>query len=139
MIVLDTNVISELQGRQHSERILQWLDSYDSEVVFLTAIALAEIHFGIALLDPGVRQESLRRTFLQIENEFSGRILSFSQTTAARYGIVAAHRQKAGKAMETKDAMIAAICLSHDATLATRNTKDFEGLDLKLVNPFEEA
>ncbi|CAN7284375.1 type II toxin-antitoxin system VapC family toxin [Rhizobium sp. LjRoot98] len=139
MIVLDTNVISELQGRQHSERILRWLDSYDSEVVFLTAIALAEIHFGIALLDSGVRQESLRQTFLRIENEFSSRILSFSQTAAARYGIIAAQRQKAGKTMETKDAMIAAICLSHGATLATRTTKDFEGLDLKLVNPFEEA
>jgi hypothetical protein len=139
MIVLDTNVISELQGRHHSERILRWLDGYDSEVVFLTAIAMAEIHFGIALLNSGARQENLRQTFLRIENAFSGRILSFSQTAAGRYGTLAAHRQKAGKAMETKDAMIAAICLSHDATLATRNTKDFEGLDLKLVNPFEEA
>ena len=139
MIVLDTNVISELQGRQHSERILRWLDSYDSEVVFLTAIAMAEIHLGNALLEPGARQESLRQTFLRTENEFSGRILSFSQTAAGRYGAIAAQRQKAGRAMETKDAMIAAICLSHDATLATRNTKDFEGLDLKLVNPFEGA
>ncbi|KQS90434.1 MULTISPECIES: type II toxin-antitoxin system VapC family toxin [unclassified Rhizobium] len=139
MIVLDTNIISELQGRLHSERILRWLDAYDSEVVFLTAIAMAEIHYGIALLDRGHRQDSLRRTFLQIESEFSGRILSFSQTAAARYGTISAYRQKAGRAMETKDAMIAAICLSHDATLATRNVKDFEGLDLKLVNPFEEA
>ena len=139
MIVLDTNVISELQGRRHSERILRWLDIYDSEVVFLTAIAMAEIHFGIALLDQGVRRENLHQTFMRIENEFSGRILSFSQTAAARYGTIAAHRQRAGKPIETKDAMIAAICLSHDATLATRNVKDFEGLDLKLVNPFEEA
>ncbi len=139
MIVLDTNVISELQGRQYSELILRWLDSYDSEVVFLTAIAMAEIHFGIALLETGPRQENLRQTFTRIENEFSGRILSFSQTAAARYGAIAAQRQKVGKPIETKDAMIAAICLSHDATLATRNTKDFEGLDLKLVNPFEEA
>ncbi|MBP1858073.1 type II toxin-antitoxin system VapC family toxin [Rhizobium herbae] len=139
MIVLDTNVISELQGRRHSERILRWLDAYDSEAVFLTAIAMAEIHFSIALLDQGARRENLHQTFMRIENEFSGRILSFSQTAAARYGAIAAHRQKAGKSIETKDAMIAAICLSHDATLATRNVKDFEGLDLKLVNPFEEA
>lgn len=139
MIVLDTNVISELQGRQHSERILRWLDGYDREAVFLTAIATAEMHFGIALLEPGARQDNLRQTLLRIENAFSGRILSFSQTAAGRYGAIAAQRQKAGRAMETKDAMIAAICLSHDATLATRNTKDFEGLDLRLVNPFEGA
>ncbi|WP_426124569.1 type II toxin-antitoxin system VapC family toxin [Pararhizobium sp. PWRC1-1] len=139
MIVLDTNVISELRGRHHSERILRWLDGYDSEVIFLTALALGEIHFGIALLDPSARQESLRQTFLRIENEFSGRILSCSQTAAGLYGAIADQRQRAGRAMETKDAMIAAICLSHDATLATRNTKDFEGLDLKLVNPFEGA
>lgn len=139
MIVLDTNVISELQGRRHSEIILRWLDGYDSEVVFLTAIAMAEIHFGIALLDPGPRRQSLREMFSRVELEFSGRILSFSHNTAEHYGAISAYRQKSGRPMETKDAMIAAICLSHDATLATRNTKDFEGLDLKLVNPFEEA
>jgi predicted nucleic acid-binding protein len=139
MIVLDTNVISEIQGRRHSETILRWLDGYDSEVVFLTAIAMAEIHFGIALLEPGTRRDGLHQTFARIENEFSGRILSFSPNVAARYGALSARRQKEGRPMETKDAMIAAICLSHDATLATRNTKDFEGLDLKLVNPFEGA
>ena len=67
MIVLDTNVISELQGRQHSERILRWLDGYDREAVFLTAIATAEMHFGIALLEPGARQDNLRQTLLRIE------------------------------------------------------------------------
>ncbi|CAN7258373.1 type II toxin-antitoxin system VapC family toxin [Pararhizobium sp. LjRoot255] len=139
MIVLDTNVISELQGRRYSELILRWLDRYDSEVVFLTAIAMAEIHFGVALLEPGARRESLRQTFDRIEEEFSGRILSFTQNVAASYGMLSAQRQKEGRPMETKDAMIAAICLSHDATLATRNTKDFEGLDLKLINPFEGA
>ncbi|CAN7562151.1 type II toxin-antitoxin system VapC family toxin [Pararhizobium sp. LjRoot235] len=139
MIVLDTNVISELQGRRYSEVILRWLDRYDSEVVFLTAIAMAEIHFGVALLEPGARRESLRQTFDRIEEEFSGRILSFTQNVAASYGKLSAQRQKEGRPMETKDAMIAAICLSHDATLATRNTKDFEGLDLKLINPFEGA
>lgn len=139
MIVLDTNVISELQGRRYSELILRWLDRYDSEVVFLTAIAMAEIHFGVALLEPGARRESLRQTFDRIEEEFSGRILSFTQNVAASYGMLSAQRQKEGRSMETKDAMIAAICLSHDATLATRNTKDFEGLDLKLINPFEGA
>lgn len=72
-----------------------------------------------------------------IEAEFSGRVLGFSSNAAHQYGIIAAQRHKIGRRMETKDAMIAAICLANGATLATRNTKDFEGLDLKLINPFE--
>ncbi|WP_275788042.1 type II toxin-antitoxin system VapC family toxin [Pararhizobium gei] len=139
MIVLDTNVISELQGRKNSEKILDWLEGYESEQVFLTAIAIAEIHFGIALLPSGARQDALRETFMRIENEFEGRILTFSRSAAPHYGVIAAERQKQGRQMETKDAMIAAICIAHDATLATRNVKDFAGLDLKLINPFEEA
>ncbi len=109
------------------------------EGVFLTSITIAEIHFGLNLLDPGRRRDSLTRIFTDIEEEFAGRILSFSVRMAPIYGRIAAQRQKAGRHIETKDAMIAAICLFHGATLATRNVKDFEGLDLALVNPFEEA
>ena len=72
-----------------------------------------------------------------IETEFIGRIGVFSPNAAHRYGTISAQRHKIGPRMGTKDAMIAAICLANGATLATRNTKDFEGLDLKLVNPFE--
>jgi len=139
MIVLDTNVVSELQGRANSERILAWLDAYDVETLFLTTIAVAEMRYGLELLDDGRRKNALMSDFSRIESEFSGRILGFSLGAAHRYGLLAAQRRKAGRPIETKDAMIAAICLTHGATLATRNTKDFEGLDLKLVNPFEEG
>ncbi|WEZ84735.1 type II toxin-antitoxin system VapC family toxin [Rhizobium sp. 32-5/1] len=139
MIVLDTNVLSEIHGRQHTDRILRWLDRYDMEGVFLTSITIAEIQFGLELLDPGRRRDALTQIFADIEEEFAGRILSFSARAAPIYGRIAAQRQKSGRHIETKDAMIAAICLFHGATLATRNVKDFEGLDLALVNPFEEA
>lgn len=137
MIVLDTNVISELQGRRHTERLLGWLDGYEIETLFLTTIAIAEIRYGIALLPEGKRRIALMATLERIEAEFDGRILGFSLGAAHFYGDISAKRKLSGHSMETKDAMIAAICLAHGATLATRNTKDFEGLDLKLVNPFE--
>ncbi|ANK89977.1 MULTISPECIES: type II toxin-antitoxin system VapC family toxin [Rhizobium] len=139
MIVLDTNVISELQGRTHSERILSWLDGYDVEMLFLTTIAVAEMRYGLELLDDGRRKATLISDFNRIESEFAGRVLGFSLSAANRYGLLAAQRRKMGRPMETKDGMIAAICLANGATLATRNTRDFEGLDLKLVNPFEDG
>jgi predicted nucleic acid-binding protein len=137
MIVLDTNVVSELQGRRYSDRILSWLDGFAVESVFLTSITIGEIRFGLELLADGKRKATLIAELKAIEAEFSGRVLGFSSNAAHRYGTIAAQRHKIGRRMETKDAMIAAICLANGATLATRNTKDFEGLDLKLVNPFE--
>ena len=139
MIVLDTNVVSELQGRQHTERLLAWLDGYAIETLFLTTITIAEIRFGIALLPGGRRRISLRHALERIEAEFEGRILGFSIAAAHLYGDLSAVRKLKGHSMETRNAMIAATCLAHGAALATRNTKDFEGLDLTLVNPFEEG
>ncbi|PCD69338.1 type II toxin-antitoxin system VapC family toxin [Rhizobium phaseoli] len=139
MIVLDTNVISELQGRTHSERILNWLDAHDVESLFLTTIAVAEMRYGLERLDDGRRKATLTSDFKRIESEFAGRILGFSLSAANRYGLLGAQLRKARRPIETKDAMIAAICLANGATLATRNTRDFEGLDLKLLNPFEDG
>ncbi len=137
MIVLDTNVVSELQGRLHSDRILSWLDGFAAETIFVTTVTVGEIGFGLELLADGKRKTALIAQLEAIELEFSGRVLGFSSSAAHHYGIISAHRHRIGRRMETKDAMIAAICLANGATLATRNTKDFEGLDLKLINPFE--
>lgn len=139
MIILDTNVFSELKGRKHSDHLLRWLDGLSASEVFLTTITVAEIHFGLALLPEGARKAKLAETYSLLEAEFAGRILTFSTVAAHVYGLMSARRHFAGHDIETKDAMIAAICLAHGASLATRNTKDFEGLDLQLVNPFEGA
>jgi predicted nucleic acid-binding protein len=74
-----------------------------------------------------------------LERRFLGRMLGFTVENAIMTGRLRARRERIGRPISVQEAMIAAICLSHDATLATRNVKDFEGLDLKLVNPFEEA
>ncbi|MBP1841925.1 putative nucleic acid-binding protein [Rhizobium petrolearium] len=137
--VLDTNVISELEGRKHSGHLLGWLNRFQRQELFLTTVSVAEIRYGLSLLPDGNRRDGITASYSRIEEGFVGRILAFSLDAARRYGELKAHRQKIGRPMETKDAMIAAICLSHGATLATRNVKDFEGLDLGLVNPFEGA
>ncbi len=139
MIVLDTNVISELRNRRYSDHLLAWLDGIAQEEAFLTTVSLAEIHFGIGCLPDGRRKADLADFYRQMETEFKDRILVFSVDAAHRYGKLAAERRSRGHPIETKDAMIAATCLAHGATLATRNLKDFEGLDLRLVNPFEGA
>ena len=105
--------------------------------LFLSTVVFGELYFGAYLVPDAVRREGLLQSIFRIRGEFSGRTLVFGEVAAEQYGRITAARRLAGRLVETKDAMIAAICLVHDATLATRNVRDFDGLDLKLVNPFE--
>jgi len=137
MIVLDTNVISDVLARQRSQNVLAWLNDQEPATLFLSTIVFAELYFGAYLVQEAVRRDGLLQSISRIRGEFSGRILPFGDVPAEQYGRITAARRLAGRPVETKDAMIAAICMVHDATLATRNVRDFDGLDLKLVNPFE--
>jgi predicted nucleic acid-binding protein len=137
MIVLDTNVISELFDGRSRSPVLDWLDLYDISDLFLTSITIAELVYGAELLPEGKRKRAFQQRIDAIVDEYDGRRLVFGNEAAYLYGLISAKRKKAGHAMETKDAQIAAICLFHGATLATRNIRDFEGLDLPLINPFE--
>lgn len=138
MIVLDTNVISEVFSRPRSDaKVLNWLNAQEHAALFLTTIVFAELFFGACLVREPLRREDLLQAVARVRAEYSGRTLTFGDTAAEIYGRISAARQVSGRPIETKDAMIAAICLVHDATLATRNLRDFDRLDLKLVNPFE--
>lgn len=138
MIVLDTNVISESFDGRGDNRVFDWLDGQDIGDLYLTSITVAELVYGAELLPEGKRKQAFRSRIDDIVNEYRGRRLAFGDEAAYIYGHISARRKNAGHAIETKDAQIAAICLFHGATLATRNIRDFEGLDLRLVNPFEE-
>lgn len=138
MIVLDTNVVSEVLSRGGIDpRVLGWLNAQEPASLFLSTIVFAELWFGAQLVREPVRREGLLQAIARIRSEYSGRILVFGETASELYGRITAARQLAGRPIETKDAIIAAICMAHDATLATRNVRDFAGLDLALVNPFE--
>lgn len=144
MILLDTNVLSELTRPQPHAAALAWIDSQPGQDLFISAVTRAEIEFGISLLPAGRRKDGLRSAAAQLFAEFSGRCLPFDERSAPHYGALRAARERAarehaGRPMDVEDAQIAAIALANGLTLATRNTGDFSGINgLSLVNPFSE-
>lgn len=139
MIVLDTNVISEPSKLAPDPHLVAWL-SRPPENLYLTQVTVSELYYGAERYR--LKTGSLR--YLNnakriVEQQYVGRILAWNSADAIVTGNIRAQREMSGFSITMQDAMIAAICLQHGATLATRNTKDFEGLDLKLVNPFEGA
>jgi toxin FitB len=138
MIILDTNVVSELMRPTPSPAIPKSLSSYSAEELHTTSITLAEILYGIEVLPAGKRKRDLlagaERLFQFV---LEGRILSFDEPAAQRFSQISADRRKRGRPISELDAQIAAIVRVHNATLATRNTADFDGCGVRLVNPWE--
>jgi predicted nucleic acid-binding protein len=140
MILLDTNVVSELYKPTPNASVVTWLDVEPSDLLYLCAPVLAELRFGMERLETGRRKEALRTAIGRLENElYYGRILPFDVTCAAAYGRLAAARQRTGRKVQQMDALIAAIAVANGAALATRNVEHFQGLGLELINPFEVA
>ncbi len=138
MILLDTNVLSELMKPAPELAVIQWLDAQLDSQVFLSAITKAEIELGIALLPNGKRMDTFTRLASDLFDEFQDRILPFDAGAASYYANLVADARKAGRAIPVEDAQIAAITQENRLTLATRNTKDFEFIpDLLLINPWE--
>lgn len=138
MIVLDTNVISEIFRPQPDTRVVAWLESLTDEVA-ITAVTLAELLAGIRRLPEGRRKETLTsRVAAVLESYRDGRsVLAFDTEAAEHYADVLAAREAAGLPISTPDAQIAAICRAHGVQCATRNTKDFEHTGVALLNPWE--
>ncbi|GAB4000152.1 type II toxin-antitoxin system VapC family toxin [Glycomyces albus] len=138
MIILDTNVISEQIRPQPDKRVSRWIDSVDPATVTTTTITVAELRYGAARLPQGGRRADLERWIEGVVAKgFRDRVESFDLDATNRYASIRADRLQAGRPIAFQDAQIAAICLSRGATLATRNIKDFEGLGVNLVNPWE--
>ena len=137
MILLDTNVISELMQPRPDPRVLSWMDSLDPQDVAITAMNEAEILHGLARLPNGRRKQELQASWEAVKaDNLIGRIWPFSSEAAHWYGELVSHRERLGLPIDAADAVIAAIALEHGAQLATRNTKDFAALDLLLINPW---
>ena len=138
MILLDTNVISELMRPAPNPAVVAWLDDQFESHLFLPVIAKAEIELGIALLANGKRKQALQRAADEIFAVFVNHCLSLDCDTAARYAQIVAIARKAGRPMSVEDAQIAAIAQQNSLALATRNLTDFNFLDvLDLINPWE--
>ncbi len=138
MILLDTNVLSELIRREPAERVTRWLDSLDPVEVATTAITTAELFHGVARLPAGRRRDRLGEAVSGlIEEDLDGRIEPFDAAAAGHYAELLSERERTGHPMSVLDAQIAAICRRLGATLATRNTRDFTGTGIELLDPWE--
>ena len=138
MIVLDTNVISELARKEPGPGVLSWLDSLEVSEVATTVITAAELRYGIARLPDGRRKRELAAVIRGILTEdFHGRVLPFDERASVRYADVVTDREQTGRPIGVADAQIAAICRDLGATLATRNIPDFEEAGIELVNPWK--
>lgn len=137
MIILDTNVVSEPLRPAPDARVLGWLDRQAPEALFLTTIALAELWAGIEALPAGKRRARLHHSITeQIGALFRGRILPFDVDAARAFGQVYAGARTAGNSIEFADCAIASIASARGFAVATRNTRDFRGTGIELLNPW---
>lgn len=140
MILLDTNVISELIRPSPDAAVRYFLRSRSSDELFTSSICEAEIRYGLTRMPSGRRREELTvRVAAFLSDAFSDRILPFDTACAAHYGEIRAAREAAGRPITVEDAMIAATVRAHGAVLATRNLADFEGTRITVVNPWMPA
>jgi predicted nucleic acid-binding protein len=139
MIVLDTNVLSELMRSHPDESVSQWIAKRKATILFITALTKAEILYGLELLSEGRKRTVLTEAAKSMfDLDFAGRILPFDSDAAKQFAVIAAQRRTLGRPISQIDAQIAAITRSHNATLATRNVSDFEECGITIVNPWEE-
>ena len=136
MIVIDTNVASELMRPSPAVAVQDWVRSRDARQLYTTAITVAEIRYGIERLPEGRRKEDLRAAAAEIFETFAEQVLPFDATAAEQYALVVSQRDRLGLPIGGFDAQIAAICRAHGAALATRNLADFDKTGVEVINPW---
>jgi predicted nucleic acid-binding protein len=137
MIVLDTNVLSALMRTTPDAVVVEWLDRQPADSVWITSITVFEARLGLALLPKGKRRSSLEQNFdRMLTEDLSSRVLTLDEIAAVTAAQIAAERQRAGRTVDLRDTLIAGIAQARRATIATRNTRHFEGLDVPVVNPW---
>jgi len=139
MIVLDTNVVSELMRPEPAPQVASWVRSRDRRELFTSAITLAEIRYGIARLPDGRRKQVLLDAAADVFQAFSDQVLPVDALAAEHYAIIASARERSGRRISGLDVLIAAVCRSRGATLATRNLPDFEGTGIDTIDPWTLA
>ncbi len=137
MIIIDTNVLSEVLKVEPDPRVLVWLKGQPLSSLFTTTVTRGEILYGIRLLPDGKRRRGLWDAALAIFHEdFDGRVLSFDADAADAFAEIGAARRAAGKPISQFDAMIGGMARSRGASIATRNVRDFEDCGIDVVDPW---
>lgn len=137
MILLDTNVVSEVMRAEPRPAVLAWLDAQAAETLFLSSITLAEVLFGIEAMPAGRRRSTLAETFAGICAIFDQRILVFDAEAARRYAGLAAKARTTGKGFPVPDGYIAAIAAAKGFQVASRDAAPFRAAGVSVINPWE--
>lgn len=138
VILIDTNVISELMRPEPARVVLAWFAAHETTELFFSAVSEAELRTGAAILPAGKRRDSLTATIdTMINEDFAGRVVSFDSAAAKAYAAIAAGRRAIGRPIMEADCQIAAIAHILGATVATRNVDDFEGCGIEIVDPWQ--
>lgn len=137
MILIDTNVISELMRPSPSPAVLAWFGGQDATMLHLSAVGEAELRRGAAILPDGRRRDRLIAEIeLMITEDFAGRILPFDSAAAAAFAGIFVDRRNAGRPISFPDCQIAATARAHGAAMATRNVADFDGCGIDIIDPW---
>lgn len=138
MIVLDTNVASELSKTSPNSAVIAWFAGQDVTDLYLTAINEAELQYGVEILpDSRRRRELAAANDVVIRVMLGDRVLSFDRESARPYGEIRAYRERIGYSIQERDCMIASIARAHGAAVATRDTSGFENCGIEVINPWE--
>ena len=140
MIVLDTNVVSELMRATPDEAVLDWFAAQDARALYLPAIVEAELRYGVLLLPEGRRKRGLAEALeAMLAEDFRDRILPFDSPAARAYARIASDIRRDGRTVMEADCQIAAIAASRGAAVATRNVKDFPRDEVEILDPWSPA
>jgi len=136
-LLLDTNVLSEVTRPVPEARVLQWLDRLDEDRAFISVISIAEIRRGVALMDVGRKRDALAEWLAtDLPGRFENRVIAVNEPIALAWGDLMGLAKRSGRGFSSMDGLIAATAIVHDLTIATRNTKDFEGFGIEIVDPW---
>ena len=139
MVVLDTNVLSALMQKLPDIQVVAWLDNQNAESIWISSITLFEARYGLALLSAGKRKSLLQERFDQlVQDDLENRVLQFDADAATQASQLAAERKARGRPVDIRDTFIGGIALAKRATLATRNTRHFDDLSVRVVNPWAD-
>ena len=136
MVILDTNIFSPLMRPLPDPMIVSWLNRQATEDIYTTSVTIFEIRFGLSRLPAGQKRVLLSKAFeAMLEKNFDGRVLPIDREAAEEAGALAARRQAQGKVIDNMDTLVAGIALSRRASIATRNVKHFDDLNLPIITP----
>lgn len=136
MILVDTNVVSELMRPEPAPQVASWVRSRDRRELFTSSITVAEIRYGLARLPDGRRKQVLLDAADDVFRAFSDQVLPVDVAAAEHYAIIASARERSGRPISGFDALIAAVCRARGAALATRNLPDFDGIGIDVIDPW---